>query len=50
MRGTLAEEGMPSPLEDESEEDRAAGNPALVMVDEETGNRYMRIIDQNCYR
>ena len=46
VRDTLAEEGISSPSEDEEEDAKATDNPALVMVDESTGNRYMRIIDQ----
>ena len=42
IRDTLAEEGMSSPSEGEDGEDRAADNPAVVMTDESTGNRYMR--------
>ena len=43
VKDTLAEEGMSSPSEEESEQEEAA-NPALVMIDEGTGNRYMRIV------
>ena len=42
VRDTLAEEGMPSPSEGEDEEGKAADNPAVVMTDDSTGNRYMR--------
>ena len=45
IRDTLAEEGMSSPSEGEDGEDRAADNPAVVMTDESTGNRYMRLVD-----
>ena len=45
IRDTLAEEGMSSPSEGEDEETRAADNPAVVMTDESTGNRYMRLVD-----
>ena len=45
VRDTLAEEGFSSPSEGEDEEGRAADNPAVVMTDESTGNRYMRIVD-----
>ena len=44
VRDTLAEEGMSSPSEGEEEENRAADNPAVVMTDESTGNRYMRLV------
>ena len=37
---------MSSPSEGEDIEYRAADNPAVVMTDESTGNRYMRIVDQ----
>ena len=39
IRDTLAEEGMSSPSENESDGDRATANPALIMIDEVTGNR-----------
>ena len=29
------------------EEERASDNPMLVMVDESTGNRYMRAVGKN---
>ena len=45
VRDTLAEEGMSSPSEGEDDETRVADNPAVVMTDETTGNRYMRIVD-----
>ena len=45
IRDTLAEEGMSSPSEGEDIEDRVADNPAVVMTDESTGNRYMRLVD-----
>ena len=44
VRDTLEEEGV-SDLSDE-EEDEERVNPAFVMVDEGTGNRYMRVVDQ----
>ena len=34
----------------EDEEDRAADNPAIVMTDESTGNRYMRLVDSKGLR
>ena len=44
-RQTLAEAGMSSSDEEEDEEGhRAADHPAIVMVDEETGNKYMRMV------
>ena len=43
-RDTLEEEGV-SDLSDE-EEDEEKVNPAFVMIDESTGNRYMRVVDQ----
>ena len=36
---------MSSPSEGEDDEGRAADNPAVVMTDESTGNRYMRLVD-----
>ena len=45
VRDTLAEEGMSSPSDREDDETRAADNPAVVMTDETTGNRYMRLVD-----
>ena len=45
IRDTLAEEGMSSPSEGDDIEDRAADNPAVVMTDESTGNKYMRLVD-----
>ena len=45
IRGTLAEEGMSSPSEGDEGEDRAVDNPAVVMTDESTGNRYMRLVE-----
>ena len=45
VRDTLAEEGMSSPSEGEEEDTKAADNPAVVMTDESTGNRYMRLVD-----
>ena len=44
IRGTLAEEGMSSPSEGADNEARAADNPAVVMTDESTGNKYMRLV------
>ena len=49
-RGTLAEEGMSSPPEGEDEGTRAADNPAVVMTDESTGDRYMRLVDSKGLR
>ena len=45
VRDTLAEGGVTSPSEGEEEEGKAADNPAVVMTDESTGNRYMRLVD-----
>ena len=36
---------MSSPSEGEDIDERAADNPAVVMTDESTGNRYMRLVD-----
>ena len=41
----MPEEGFSSPSEGEDDEGRAADNPAVVMTDESTGNRYMRLVD-----
>ena len=47
VKKTLAQEGMSSPSEAEEEvEQKASDNPALIMTDESTGNRYMRLVDQ----
>ena len=48
VKETLAEAGLPFPSEsEESQEDEdAKDNPTLVMVDESTGNKYMRTVDQ----
>ena len=46
VKCTLAEEGVSSPSEEESDEEHAGNNPAFIMVDEDAGNRYMRIVDQ----
>ena len=45
---TLREEGMSdiSESEEEKGEMKASDNPSIVMIDEETGNKYMRIVDQ----
>ena len=42
---TLAEAGLSSSDEDDDEESpNASAYPAIVMIDEETGNRYMRMV------
>ena len=42
---TLAEAGMSSSDEDSGEEyGNASAHPAIVMIDEQTGNRYMRLV------
>lgn len=44
---TLAEADLSSSEdEDEDEDQQEETHPAIVMLDEETGNRYMRIVDQ----
>ena len=43
VKRTQADEGMSSPSEAE-EEPEAETNPAIVMVDETTGCRYMRLV------
>ena len=45
---TLAEAGMSSSDEEDEEDDQEVDktHPALVMIDEQTGNKYMRIVDQ----
>ena len=44
---TLAEAGMSSSEDEElPEPEGASAYPAIVMIDEETGNRYMRLVEQ----
>ena len=46
---TLAEAGLSSSDEedgDDKEDEDDAAQPALVMVDHQCGNRYMRVVDQ----
>ena len=43
----MAEAGMSSSEDESGDEDQQEEtHPAIVMLDEETGNRYMRIVDQ----
>jgi len=48
VRETLAEAGLspPSESEDTEEEAEAKDNPALILFDESTGNKYMRLVEQ----
>ena len=45
IKETLAAEGVSSPSEDESEEEEEdKTHPALILVDDATGNKYMRTV------
>ena len=47
VKGVLDEEGISDMSEsEEPTEAKASEHPSLVMVDEETGNKYMRMVDQ----